>query len=177
MVTRLRSSRVVSTALESTPRIASTSDFVTGCLYAMIAMLSSAARDSRMRRLPRSMRPTHSLCSAVVTIIQPPAISRSSMPAPRSVYEAPSASRACETSSGSASSASHSKVSGSGWSEENSSASIAGRRFVGAMGRSSFGRTVENSDVAERLALHHHHPPELDQLEQRDEGHDHLAAH
>jgi hypothetical protein len=81
----LRSSKVARTPVESTPRIASTSDFVTGCLYAMIAMVSSAARERRMRFLPRRSRPTHSDCSAVVTSIQPPAISRSSTPAPRAV--------------------------------------------------------------------------------------------
>jgi len=39
IVTRLRSMSVASTPVESTPRIASTSDFVTGCLYAMIAIV------------------------------------------------------------------------------------------------------------------------------------------
>src|SRR5215831_7962696 len=142
----------------------------------MIASVSSAARDSRIFRLPRSIRATHSCCSAVVVTIQPPAISRSSTPDSRDSYSWPSSSSAAVTWSGGASSASASSASVSGWSDENSSASTAERRCRGGIGAHPF-ETRQDEDVGEVRVLHAGHGAELDEFEQGHERHDDLHAH
>src|SRR5580765_7303433 len=80
------------------------------------------------------------------------------------------------TSSAPASSDSASRLNGSGWSDENSSASSADLRFCGGIGSSPFGRPGDDRDLAERFGLHHRDQAELHQLEQRDERHDHFGA-
>src|SRR4051812_46546300 len=136
----------------------------------MIAMVSSAARDSRMRRLPRSMRPTHSACSEVVTTIQPPAISRSSTPASRSVYWRPRWWSPSTISSALDSSASLRSAIGNGWSDENSSASIAGSSRLGGMAPLSLLGAGDDRHLAEDFVLLDGRGSELDDLEQRNEG-------
>src|SRR2546427_1869876 len=142
----------------------------------MMAMVSSAARDRRILRLPRSRRPTHSACAAVVTSIQPPAISRSSTPASRAEYSWPSARSPASTSSVDVSSASLISPTGSGWSDENSSASIAALSCRGGMRSGLLFGPGQDRDVGEVLGLADARLPQLDQLEQGDERHDHLGA-
>src|SRR5215471_20870438 len=143
----------------------------------MIAKVSNAARDRRIFRLPRSIRATHSCCSAVVVTIQPPAISRSSTPDSRALYSAPSASSASLTRSAGVSSASASRASVSGWSDENSSASTAERRCTGGIGAHPFLEAWQDQDVGEVRLLDTGDGAELDQLEQRHERDDDLHAH
>src|SRR5262245_18312635 len=142
----------------------------------MIASVSSAARDSRSLRLPCSILATHSCCSAVVVTIHPPAISRSSTPPSRALYSLPSSSSAALTSSGGASSASASSDSESGWSDENSSASTAGRSRSGGIGAHPFRDSRQDQDVGEVRVLHAGHGSDPDQLEQRHERDEHLHA-
>src|SRR5438093_8958177 len=111
------------------------------------------------------MRPTHSAWAGVVTSIQPPAISRSSTPAPRVVYASPSSRSAASTASGADSSDSLSSAGVSGWSDENSSASSAGSRFNGGTVGFSW-LAGDDRDVAERLVLDDERRPELDELQQ-----------
>src|SRR5881628_300318 len=142
----------------------------------MIASVSSAARESRSLRLPRSMRATHSCCSAVEVTIQPPAISRSSTPDSRERYSWPSSSSASLTACGGESSASASSASVSGWSDENSSASTAERRCRGGIGVHPFQNAGQDQDVGEVLVLNAAHGPHPDQLEQGHERNDDLHS-
>src|SRR5439155_12774062 len=120
-------------------------------------------------RLPRSILATHSCCSAVVVTIQPPAISRSSTPDSRRSYSCPSSWSAAATGSGSDSSASAISASDSGWSDENSSASTAERRWSGGIGELPLRYAGQDQDVGEVLGLHTAHRAHLDELEERHE--------
>src|SRR5438552_5573207 len=142
----------------------------------MIAIVSSAARDSRARLRPRSRRPTHSACSGEVTSRCPPAISRSWTPASRLWYSASRLCRASATSVAGTSSDSASRASVSGSSEEKSRASSADLRFDGGMGLTPFTCAMQDRDVAEVLGLYDADLAELDQLEQGHEGDHHLEA-
>jgi len=67
-------------ASEFTPRTASISGRETGCLYATMASVSSAGRESRTRVRARASRTSHGASSDRVTMRQPPPTSMIASP-------------------------------------------------------------------------------------------------
>src|SRR6267378_1348573 len=155
---RPRSASLSMTALESTPRISSTSSRPTGWRYAMMASVSSAAGDRRRGRSANCARSIVSAYSRRVRNCHASAISTSSTPW-SSVYELASSASAARTAP--------SLTSGS---SDASSSSVSGRDAANNAASSSFARgcTIDHHG-AERLLLRQRQGTALRELEQRDE--------